>query len=137
MSFACENTFSFVVPCTITFAELQYDEIQHDSDVEDDRATAYEKMNNNNDEEFEATYEAGDEDDESNGGRLGIDGFDHHPLIYLHVVRMGESLHTGIHDCTRCAVMAEIDVGDDKEMTKTLHNSVLSTGVAAEMVAKK
>ncbi|RYQ92750.1 hypothetical protein Ahy_B09g098969 [Arachis hypogaea] len=138
VSFACENMFSFVVPCTITFVELQYgfcqsieddtlkrvnilyrslvvifggliqfevmpivnetsiqrmfhihhqtqvqhsrielyvefehiaaDEVQHDTDVQDDRVEAYLGMNNDSDEEFKATYEAGDEDKDCDGG---------------------------------------------------------------------
>ncbi|RYR21426.1 hypothetical protein Ahy_B03g066713 [Arachis hypogaea] len=139
VSFACENIFSFVVLCTITFMKLQYgicqsievdilkgvtnilyrspivvfgsliqfevmpiidetsiqrmfhihqqtqvqhpridlciefehivaDEVQHDKDVQDDRAEAYLGMNNDSDEEFEATYEAGDEDEDDDGG---------------------------------------------------------------------
>ncbi|KAL4276776.1 hypothetical protein AHAS_Ahas20G0241000 [Arachis hypogaea] len=102
VSFACESTFSFVVPCTITFAELQYglcqskesdilkrvsnilyrspvvvfgDLVQFEvmpivdeTNVQDDRTEAYEGMNNDSDEEFEATYEAGDEDEDDDGG---------------------------------------------------------------------
>ncbi|RYQ99301.1 hypothetical protein Ahy_B07g087217 [Arachis hypogaea] len=54
VSFACENTFLFVVPYTITFAKLQTE--------------AYEGVNNDSDEEFKATYEAGDEDEDDDGG---------------------------------------------------------------------
>ncbi|RYQ95725.1 hypothetical protein Ahy_B08g091070 [Arachis hypogaea] len=88
VSFACENMFSFVVPCTITFAKLQYglcqsieadimkrvtnilyrNEVQHDPDVQDDRGEAYLGLNDDSDEEFEATYEASDEDDDDNVG---------------------------------------------------------------------
>ncbi|XP_020973114.1 uncharacterized protein LOC107633951 [Arachis ipaensis] len=121
VSFACENMFLFVVPCTITFVELQYrlcqsieadivkrvtnslykspvvvfggliqfeqtqvqhprielyvefehiiaDEVQHDPNVQDDRVEAYLGMNDDNDKEFEATYEAGDEDEDDDGG---------------------------------------------------------------------
>ncbi|RYR64651.1 hypothetical protein Ahy_A03g010717 [Arachis hypogaea] len=108
---------SFVVLCTITFAELQYglfqsieidilkrvtnilyrspivvfdgliqfevmpiaDEtsiqrmcntqgLNDDTDVQDDRVEAYLGMNDDSNEEFEATYEAGDEDEDGNGG---------------------------------------------------------------------
>ncbi|RYR39529.1 hypothetical protein Ahy_A09g045087 [Arachis hypogaea] len=109
MSFACESTFLFVVPCTTTFVRLQYelcqsvesnilkrvsnilyrssvvvfgglielyvefehinaDEFQHNPDVQDDRTEAYEEMDNDSDEEFEATYEAGDNDEDDDGG---------------------------------------------------------------------
>ncbi|RYR26944.1 hypothetical protein Ahy_B02g061265 [Arachis hypogaea] len=80
--------FSFVIPCTITFAELQYgfyqsidadivkrvtnilyrNEFQHDPDVQDDRGEAYLGLNDDSNEEFEATYEAGDEDDDGDVG---------------------------------------------------------------------
>ncbi|RYR46798.1 hypothetical protein Ahy_A07g032620 [Arachis hypogaea] len=108
MSFACENTFSFVVPYTIIFAKLQYgfcesiesdilkrvsnilyqssvvvfgslvqielmpiiDEtsIQLMFHIHQLRTRAYKGVNNNSDEEFEATYEAGDEDEDDDGG---------------------------------------------------------------------
>ncbi|XP_016186286.1 uncharacterized protein LOC107627995 [Arachis ipaensis] len=137
--FVCQNPFSFVVPCTMTFMELQnglcqsmengtlmrvsrilyrnsvvvfggliqfdtmpitdevtmhnmfqihqqtqmrqpqielYVEfetieaegIQNDLEVEDDRATMYEGMNSDSKEDFEATYEAGDEDEDGDVG---------------------------------------------------------------------
>ncbi|XP_072070206.1 uncharacterized protein [Arachis hypogaea] len=139
VNFACENIFSFVVPYTITFAELQYelcqrieadilkrvtnilyrslvvifgslikfevmpivdetsiqrifyihqqtqvqhprielyvefvhiaaDEVQHDTNMQDDRVKAYLGMNNDSDEEFKATYEAVDEDKDGDKG---------------------------------------------------------------------
>ncbi|XP_016207315.1 uncharacterized protein LOC107647780 [Arachis ipaensis] len=139
VKFVCENPFSFVVPCTMTFIELQNglcqsmeksilrrvssilcrnpviifggliqfdimpitdeesmqnmfqihrqtqirqpqielyvefedveaDEIQNDLDIEDDRATVYEGMNSDSKEDFEATYETGDKDEDGDVG---------------------------------------------------------------------
>ncbi|RYR14964.1 hypothetical protein Ahy_B04g071685 [Arachis hypogaea] len=117
VSFACENTFSFVVPGTITFAKLQYglcqsiesdilkrvsnilyrspivvfgsliqfevmpivDEtsiqqmfhIHQQTQVKRPRVKlieAYEGINNDSDEKFEATYEVGDKDEDGDWG---------------------------------------------------------------------
>ncbi|RYR36467.1 hypothetical protein Ahy_A09g041432 [Arachis hypogaea] len=43
-------------------------EIQNDLDIEDDRVAVYEGMNSDNEEDFEATYEAGDEDEDGDVG---------------------------------------------------------------------
>ncbi|RYR08493.1 hypothetical protein Ahy_B05g076201 [Arachis hypogaea] len=51
----------------VEFEHITTDEVQHDPDVQDDRTEAYERMNNDSDEEFEATYEVGDEDKDDDG----------------------------------------------------------------------
>ncbi|RYR69030.1 hypothetical protein Ahy_A03g015548 [Arachis hypogaea] len=151
--FVCQNPFSFVVPCTMTFMELQnglrqsmenctlmrvstilyrnsviifggliqfdimpitnevtmhnmfqihrqtqirqpqielYVEfetveaegIQNDLEVEDDRAAVYERMNSNSKDDFEATYEAGDEDEDGDVGvETAVDNVVVHPSI--------------------------------------------------------
>ncbi|XP_057746391.1 uncharacterized protein LOC130965645 [Arachis stenosperma] len=151
--FVCQNPFSFVVPCTMTFMELQnglrqsmengtlmrvstilyrnpvvvfggliqfdimpitnevtmhnmfqihrqtqirqpqielYVEfetveaegIQNDLEVEDDRAAVYERMNSNSKDDFEATYEAGDEDEDGDVGvETAVDNVMVHPSI--------------------------------------------------------
>ncbi|RYR23591.1 hypothetical protein Ahy_B03g068795 [Arachis hypogaea] len=92
--FVGQNPFSFVVPCTMTLMEFserslskhgewyveeneqnsvpkfgcKADGIQNDLDIEDDRAAVYEGMNSDSKEDFEATYEAGDEDKNGNVG---------------------------------------------------------------------
>ncbi|RYR42904.1 hypothetical protein Ahy_A08g039336 [Arachis hypogaea] len=151
--FVCQNPFSFVVPCTMTFMELrnglcqsmengtlmrvsrilyrnpvvvfggliQFDTmpitdevtmhnmfqihrqtqmrqphielyvefetvvaegIQNDLEVEDDRAAVYEGMNSDSEEDFEATYEAGDEDEDGDVGvETAADNVVVHPSI--------------------------------------------------------
>nr|XP_025607232.1 uncharacterized protein LOC112698021 [Arachis hypogaea] len=112
--FVCQNLFSFVVPCTMTFMELQnglcqsmengtlmrtqmrqphielYVEfetveaegIQNDLEVEDDRAAVYKGMNSDSEDDFEATYEAGDEDDDGDVGvEIAADNVVVHPSI--------------------------------------------------------
>ncbi|RYR77418.1 hypothetical protein Ahy_A01g001871 [Arachis hypogaea] len=78
--FVCQNPFSFVVPCTMMLMKLQNglcqsmkneaEGIQNDLKVEDDRAAVYEGMNSDIEEDFEATYEAGDEDED---GAVGVE----------------------------------------------------------------
>ncbi|RYR61604.1 hypothetical protein Ahy_A04g018793 [Arachis hypogaea] len=52
----------------VKFEHIATDEVKHDIDVQDDRVEAYLGMNDDSDEEFEATYEAGDEDEDDDGG---------------------------------------------------------------------
>ncbi|RYR75382.1 hypothetical protein Ahy_A02g010035 [Arachis hypogaea] len=54
----------------VEFEHIVADEVQHDPYVQDDRGEAYLGMNDDSNEEFEATYEAGDEDaDDDVGGK--------------------------------------------------------------------
>ncbi|KAL4329831.1 hypothetical protein AHAS_Ahas13G0339400 [Arachis hypogaea] len=52
----------------IEFEHITTDEVQHDPDVQDDKTEAYEGMNNDSDEEFEATCKPGDEDEDGDEG---------------------------------------------------------------------
>ncbi|RYQ93039.1 hypothetical protein Ahy_B09g099300 [Arachis hypogaea] len=52
----------------VEFEHIVADEVQHDPNVQDDRGEAYLGKNDDNDEEFEATYEAGDEDNDGDVG---------------------------------------------------------------------
>ncbi|KAL4369799.1 hypothetical protein AHAS_Ahas06G0001900 [Arachis hypogaea] len=56
----------------VEFENIEANEIQHDADMEDDRAKVYQKMNNDSEEDFEATYEAGDEDEDGDVGREAV-----------------------------------------------------------------
>nr|XP_025625156.1 uncharacterized protein LOC112717296 [Arachis hypogaea] len=56
--------------------------IQNDLEVEDDRAAVYEEMNSDREEDFEATYEAGDEDEDGDVGvETAADNVVVHPSI--------------------------------------------------------
>ncbi|KAL4275285.1 hypothetical protein AHAS_Ahas20G0091900 [Arachis hypogaea] len=52
----------------VEFEHITTDGIQHDPHVEDDRVEVYEGMNYDIEEDFEATYNAGDEDNDGDGG---------------------------------------------------------------------
>ncbi|XP_015939277.1 uncharacterized protein LOC107464828 [Arachis duranensis] len=52
----------------VEFETVEAEGIQNDLEVEDDRAAVYEGMNSDSEEDFEATYEAGDEDEDSDVG---------------------------------------------------------------------
>ncbi|RYQ82225.1 hypothetical protein Ahy_B10g100818 [Arachis hypogaea] len=52
----------------VEFENVKAYEIQNNLDIEDDRAAVYEGMNSDSEEDFEATYKAGDEDEDSNVG---------------------------------------------------------------------
>ncbi|KAL4301403.1 hypothetical protein AHAS_Ahas17G0297400 [Arachis hypogaea] len=111
----------------VEFEHIAADDTQHDPDVQDDRVEAYEGMNNNSEEEFEATYETGNEDEDGDGG-----GEASTDLIII-PQRIYMCCGAGCDGCTDYAVMPEIAMGDDKEIAKTLHNALLAGGVAAKM----
>ncbi|KAL4364839.1 hypothetical protein AHAS_Ahas07G0046200 [Arachis hypogaea] len=48
----------------VEFETLEAVVIQNYLDIDDDRATVYEGLNSDSEEDFEATYEAGDEDED-------------------------------------------------------------------------
>ncbi|KAL4322022.1 hypothetical protein AHAS_Ahas14G0168900 [Arachis hypogaea] len=52
----------------VEFKNVEVDGIQNDLDIEDDRAAVYERMNSDSKEDFEATYEAGDKDEDGDVG---------------------------------------------------------------------
>ncbi|RYR43760.1 hypothetical protein Ahy_A08g040158 [Arachis hypogaea] len=52
----------------VEFENVEADGIQNDLDIEDDRATVYKRMNSDSEEDFEATYEAGNEDEDGDVG---------------------------------------------------------------------
>ncbi|RYR73387.1 hypothetical protein Ahy_A02g007730 [Arachis hypogaea] len=52
----------------VEFENVKADEIQNDFDIEDDRAAMYEGMNSDSEKDFEATYEAGDKDEDGDVG---------------------------------------------------------------------
>ncbi|XP_057756007.1 uncharacterized protein LOC130975200 [Arachis stenosperma] len=52
----------------IDFETVKAVAVQNDIDIHDDRATVYQGMNSDSEDDFEATYEAGDEDEDGNVG---------------------------------------------------------------------
>ncbi|KAL4391364.1 hypothetical protein AHAS_Ahas03G0237700 [Arachis hypogaea] len=54
----------------VEFENIEADEIQNDVDIEDGRDEVYERMNSDSEENFEAIYEAGDEDED---GDMGVE----------------------------------------------------------------
>ncbi|XP_057733717.1 uncharacterized protein LOC130948860 [Arachis stenosperma] len=54
----------------VEFETVKAEGIQNDLEVEDDRVAVYEGMNNDSEEDFEATYVAGDEDE---NGDVGVE----------------------------------------------------------------
>ncbi|XP_015961255.1 uncharacterized protein LOC107485255 [Arachis duranensis] len=52
----------------VEFESIETEGIQNVLDIEDDRAAMYEGMNSDSEEDFEATYEAGDEDEDGDVG---------------------------------------------------------------------
>ncbi|RYR07779.1 uncharacterized protein LOC110262556 [Arachis ipaensis] len=52
----------------VEFESVEAEGIQNVLDIEDDRAAVYEEMNSDSEEDFEATYEAGDEDEDGDVG---------------------------------------------------------------------
>ncbi|RYR02465.1 hypothetical protein Ahy_B06g081252 [Arachis hypogaea] len=63
----------------VEFENVEADEIQNDLDIEDDRAAVYKGMNSDSEEDFEATYEAGDEDED---GDVGIEAATENVVVY-------------------------------------------------------
>ncbi|RYR76204.1 hypothetical protein Ahy_A01g000811 [Arachis hypogaea] len=52
----------------VEFENIEVDGIQNDLDIEDDRVIVYEGMNSDNEEDFETTYEADDDDEDGDVG---------------------------------------------------------------------
>ncbi|RYR70129.1 hypothetical protein Ahy_A03g016642 [Arachis hypogaea] len=52
----------------VEFEAVEAVGIQNDLDIKDDKAAVYEGMNSDSEEDFEATYEAGDEDEDNDVG---------------------------------------------------------------------
>ncbi|QHO04709.1 uncharacterized protein DS421_13g442520 [Arachis hypogaea] len=52
----------------VEFETVEAVAVQNDIDIHDDRAAVYEGMNSDSEEDFEATYEAGDEDEDGDVG---------------------------------------------------------------------
>ncbi|KAL4359179.1 hypothetical protein AHAS_Ahas08G0051500 [Arachis hypogaea] len=52
----------------VDFETVEAVAVQNDIDIHDDRAAVYQGMNSDSEEDFEATYEAGDEDEDGNVG---------------------------------------------------------------------
>ncbi|KAL4337652.1 hypothetical protein AHAS_Ahas12G0131600 [Arachis hypogaea] len=52
----------------VEFENVEADGIQNDLDIKDDRAAVYEGINGDSEEDFEATYEAGDKDEDGDVG---------------------------------------------------------------------
>ncbi|KAL4394238.1 hypothetical protein AHAS_Ahas02G0132000 [Arachis hypogaea] len=63
----------------VEFENVKVDRIQNDLDIEDDRATAYEGINSDSEEDFEATYEAGDKDED---GDVGVEAAVANVVVY-------------------------------------------------------
>ncbi|XP_016199368.1 uncharacterized protein LOC107640357 [Arachis ipaensis] len=66
----------------VEFETVEAEGIQNDLEVEDDRAAVYERMNSDSEEDFETTYEAGDEDEDGDVGvETVVDNVVVHPSI--------------------------------------------------------
>ncbi|KAL4373105.1 hypothetical protein AHAS_Ahas05G0048500 [Arachis hypogaea] len=52
----------------VEFKHVVADEIQHDSNMEDNRSKVYKGMNSNSEEDYEATYKASDENKHGDRG---------------------------------------------------------------------
>ncbi|RYQ83239.1 hypothetical protein Ahy_B10g101886 [Arachis hypogaea] len=63
----------------VEFETVEAVGIQNDLDIEDDRTTVYEVINSDSEEDFEATYEAGDEDED---GDVGVEAAAENVVIY-------------------------------------------------------
>ncbi|RYR36057.1 hypothetical protein Ahy_A10g051113 [Arachis hypogaea] len=63
----------------VEFETVEAEGIQNELEVEDDRAAVYEGMNSDSEEDFEATYEAGDEDED---GDVGVEKAAHNVVVH-------------------------------------------------------
>nr|XP_025606296.1 uncharacterized protein LOC112697371 isoform X2 [Arachis hypogaea] len=66
----------------VEFETVEAEGIQNELEVEDDRAAVYEGMNSDSEEDFEATYEAGDEDED---GDVGVEKAAHNVVVHLSI----------------------------------------------------
>ncbi|KAL4300040.1 hypothetical protein AHAS_Ahas17G0161100 [Arachis hypogaea] len=122
VSFECENLFSFVVPCYDVYGTtIRYSAYVSYSPANSsgrDRTEVYEGMNNDSEEDFEATYEADDKDEDGDGGGEAVvkkcSGFTaiSQPMDVLAFMR---SLDLGIMHVPKFPEYANIGVADPEE----------------------
>ncbi|RYR26472.1 hypothetical protein Ahy_B02g060715 [Arachis hypogaea] len=92
----------------IEFKNIEANEIQNDLDIEDDRAAVYEGMNSDSEEDFEATYEAGDEDEDGDVGvEAAVENVSVHPAVSVADPEEGE-LRIRMEYSSRKSVVAAI-----------------------------
>ncbi|KAL4343506.1 hypothetical protein AHAS_Ahas11G0085200 [Arachis hypogaea] len=98
----------------VEFEHIDADEIQRDPPVQNDRAEAYEGMNNDSEEEFEATYEASDEDEDDDGE---------------HAPEFPEYANIGVVDLEDVEFSIKMEYNSRKSIIVAIQNYTISRGV--------
>ncbi|QHN88568.1 uncharacterized protein DS421_16g564570 [Arachis hypogaea] len=102
----------------VEFQDVEADEIQNDLDIEDDRAAVYEGMNSDSEEDFEATYEAGDEDEDGDVGvEAEVENVVIHPAVSqpMNVPHFMRNLDIDAMNAPEFSEYANIGVADPED----------------------
>ncbi|RYR13860.1 hypothetical protein Ahy_B04g070627 isoform B [Arachis hypogaea] len=102
----------------VEFEDIEADEIQNDLDIEDDRAAVYEEMNSECEEDFEATYEAGDEDEDGDVGvEAEVENVVVHPAVSqpMNVPPFMHNLDLDVMNAPEFLEYANIGVADPED----------------------
>ncbi|RYR34087.1 hypothetical protein Ahy_A10g048807 [Arachis hypogaea] len=154
--FVCQNPFSFGISCTMMFMEHQNglcqsmekesDGIQNDLDIENDRAAVYKRMNSDSEEDFEATYEAGDENEDGDVGveaaaknivvhpsvsqPMNIPPFMHNlDLDIVHALKFSEYANIGVADPKDGEFKIGMEYSSRKSVVTEIRSYTISRGV--------
>ncbi|RYQ95483.1 hypothetical protein Ahy_B08g090792 [Arachis hypogaea] len=99
----------------VEFENVEADGIQNDLDIKDDRVAVYEGMNSNSEEDFEATYEAGDEYED---GDVGVEAVAENVVIHpsgsqlMNVPHFMRNLDLDAMHAQKFSEYANIDIAD-------------------------
>ncbi|RYR79671.1 hypothetical protein Ahy_A01g004489 [Arachis hypogaea] len=130
----------------VEFEHIVTDEVQHDPDVQDDRCEAYLELSNDSDEEFKATYEAGDEDNDGDvvgeavaetlvvpavvSQPMGIPPFIHSlDLDAMHALEFSDHANIGVADLEDGEFRIGMEYGSRKSVIAAIRSYTISRGV--------
>ncbi|XP_016162717.1 uncharacterized protein LOC107605365 [Arachis ipaensis] len=124
--------------------------VQNDIDIHDDRAAVYEGMNSDSEEDFEATYEAGDEDEDNDVGvEASTENVVVHPLSSqsmdvppfmreldleaMHAPEFPEYANIGVADPEDGEFRIGMEYSSRKSVVAAIRNFTISKGVDYEV----
>ncbi|XP_025685692.1 uncharacterized protein [Arachis hypogaea] len=134
----------------IEFETVEAVAVQNDIDIHDDRAAVYERMNSDSEKDFEATYEAGDEDEDSDVGvEAAAENVVVHPsssqpmdvppfmreldLEAMHAPEFPEYANIGVADPEDGEFRIGMEYSSRKSVVAAIRNFTISKGVDYEV----
>ncbi|XP_015953842.1 uncharacterized protein LOC107478216 [Arachis duranensis] len=132
------------------YVEFETVDVQNDIDIHDDRDAVYEGMNSDSEEDFEATYEAGDEDED---GDVGVEAAAENVVVHpsssqpmdvppfmreldleaMHAPEFPEYANIGIADPEDGEFRIGMEYSSRKSVVAAIRNFTISKGVDYEV----